>query len=220
VQSIFGNVAWSVVAVFLADFIHSDLRFSKTAATLGITIFGLGGLFGNIYGSKYGQNLFNKNKKIQLVYLLSVPGILGTIPMILLVTMKPESFVGLVTLLLGASVAAVPGPNLKGLLLAANKQESRAAVFSAFQLVEMLGKGAGPILVSVVAILANSRTAAMVICILGWTVSGLLCLELTKFIQRETQSEDAQTAGFSVFFDLYDFSASKDLNGNSHHKLV
>jgi predicted MFS family arabinose efflux permease len=203
IQSIFGNIAWSVIAVFLADFIHAELHYSKPLATLAITCFGLGGLLANFHGSKYGQTLYNVNRKQELVYLLSFPAILGSLPMTLLILLKPSSFLLLLTLLVASAVAAVPGPNLKGLLLAANAQEQRAAVFSAFQLVEMLGKGCGPILVSVLGLLTASRGLAMGVAILGWAVSGGICLMLRECIERDT---DDKNVVFTAFFDIHELS--------------
>lgn len=198
IQSIFGNIAWSVIAVFLADFIHSELHYSKPLATLSITGFGLGGLLANIYGSKYGQALFNLNKKQDLVYLLSLPTIVGTLPMISLILLKPTSFLLVTTLLVASAVAAVPGPNLKGLLLAANTQETRAAAFSAFQLVEMLGKGCGPILVSALVWITSSRSLALALAVLGWAVSGAVCWRLRTCIERDTTDKNVVFTAYEL----------------------
>ena len=217
-QCVPGNVGWSVVAVFLADFIHGELNFTKPAATLAITVFGLGGLAANMWGSKYGQSLFNQNRKMQLVYLLALPAIAGTVPMIILILGKPTSFFSLVGLLLAAAVGAVPGPNIKGLLLAANSQERRAAVFSAFQLVEMIGKGIGPILVSFLAMATSSRPFAMVLCVLGWAVSGLLSLQLNTCIDKDTSDQHELVS--SAFFEIYGIHDVRHPTNNKAHKIV
>jgi hypothetical protein len=123
--------------------------------------------------------------------------------MTLLILLKPSSFLLVVILLVASAVAAVPGPNLKGLLLAANTQETRAAVFSAFQLVEMLGKGCGPILVSALGLLTASRGLAMGVAILGWAISGGICLGLRECIERDTSDKNVV---FTAFFDIHELS--------------
>jgi len=60
---------------------------SVATATAALTLFGLGGFFGQFAGGVVGQYLYNRQKKY-ITYLMGVSTLLGVLPMYYVLNMK------------------------------------------------------------------------------------------------------------------------------------
>ena len=59
-QGLPGCLPWGLVYVFLNDYLSNDCGLTIEAATLIITLFGVGCFFGLVVGGGYGQRLHNQ----------------------------------------------------------------------------------------------------------------------------------------------------------------
>jgi predicted MFS family arabinose efflux permease len=199
-QCVFGSMGWSVVATFLADFLNKDLQYSVLGATFLMTTFGLSSLVASMFGSSHGQKLYNECQKRSLAWFIGLTSAVGAFPMMLLVTADPHFFLAVVLICLG-SIAAIAGPNIKGLVLAVN--ETRKSVLGVFQLVEMCAKGIGPLVMSLICLFLPRRFA-LCFSFLGWVGSGVLLCQLEESIETDTEESSRRKPKASHWISPFD----------------
>ena len=68
-QGIPGCVPWSILTVFMSDYLSTDRGLSINQATFVFSVFGIGGLFGQIIGGYVGQYLYNRDKRLQCLFM-------------------------------------------------------------------------------------------------------------------------------------------------------
>jgi predicted MFS family arabinose efflux permease len=68
-QGIPGCIPWSIITVFLSDYLSSDKGLSVQLATFCMMTFGVGALFGQIFGGWAGQQLYNRDKRLQCIFM-------------------------------------------------------------------------------------------------------------------------------------------------------
>lgn len=68
-QGIPGCVPWSIITVFMSDYLSTDRGLSISQATFIFSVFGVGGLFGQILGGYIGQYLYNRDKRLQCLFM-------------------------------------------------------------------------------------------------------------------------------------------------------
>jgi sugar phosphate permease len=78
----------------------------------------------------------------------------------------------------------ITGPNVKAILLNVNSPETRGSIFSLFNLTDDLGKGFGPVIISLL-IVAFGRLWAFNIANLFWLVCGILLLVMIITFPRD-----------------------------------
>ncbi len=81
----------------------------------------------------------------------------------------------------------ITGPNVKAILLNVNSPETRGSIFSLFNLTDDLGKGFGPVIISLL-IVAFGRVWAFNIANLFWLVCGVLLLVMIRTFPRDEAS--------------------------------
>ena len=80
-QGIPGCVPWSIITVFMSDYLSTDRGLSINQATFVFSVFGIGGLFGQILGGFFGQYLYNKDKRLQCLF-MGVSTLTAILPML------------------------------------------------------------------------------------------------------------------------------------------
>lgn len=180
-QGIPGCVPWGVFMIFLNDFFAQDKGLSVEMATLVVMAAGAATLVGNLGGGLIGQFLYKRRPR-NLALLCGLTTSLGVIPTALMLNYPahPASLVLLFLIaLLSGFLISVTGPNIYAMVLNVNLPETRGSIFSIFNLVDALGKGFGPVIISAL-ILRFGRLRAFNIANLFWLACGLL-LFLTAF---------------------------------------
>jgi sugar phosphate permease len=72
-------------------------------------------------------------------------------------------------------IVAITGPNTKAIVLNVNSPETRGSIFSLFNLTDDLGKGFGPVIISML-IVAFGRVWAFNIANCCWLICGVIIL--------------------------------------------
>ena len=193
-QGIPGCVPWSIITVFMSDYLSTDRGLSIRQATFVFTLFGVGGLCGQISGGWLGQTLYNRDKRLQCLF-MGVCTLAAILPMLSIITTDfvqyegtttdadgnktsvylPTSF--LLSVVFTGFVAAMPGPNVRSVLQNVTSPENRGTAFALFTLSDDIGKGGGPVVVAFLVNMLGDRRPAFCIGILAWVLCGIaLCL--------------------------------------------
>ena len=155
-------------------------------ATLIVMAVGAAAILGGFLGGLAGNRLYNIKAKY-LPLLCGTSTLLGVIPMALLLNYPSQvgaanpSVTG--PLILGfitGFMVSITGPNVRAMLLNVNTPETRGSIFSLFNLTDNLGKGVGPVVISML-IVHFGRLWAFNIANLFWLVcgAGLLVMMIT-----------------------------------------
>jgi len=84
---------------------------------------------------------------------------------------------------------AIPGPNIRAVLMDINESQARGTVFSALTLFDDLGKGFGPMVI-VFLITLFGRRVAFTLTYLLWIVSGTLIYQLRFHLTRDYHNQN------------------------------
>lgn len=184
-QGAAGCVPWAVIQTFLTDFLAVDSELGVGRATAVQFAFGAGAALGTVCGGRAGQCLYRRSKRLQ-PFLMGVTALTGTIPMLLLVALPGGSQLFLFYLLafLGGSQASVAGGNAKAVLLNTSAQEMRGTAFGIYNIMDDLGKGLGPAIVSRWVRYVGRRTA-FALGITCWLPCGLFCFLMCLTVTRD-----------------------------------
>lgn len=116
IQGFPGCLPWGMIYVFLNDYFSEDRGLSVQEATAGLTLFGVGGLVGQVFGGWVGQKLYNIDPRWQCV-LMGTTTLLSVLPMLYLLNTEDAGSAGFyfMTLLAGFMVN-MNGPNVRAVL--------------------------------------------------------------------------------------------------------
>lgn len=89
-------------------------------------------------------------------------------------------------------LAGIGGPLMRMLLLNITLPETRGTAFAFLSLVDDLGRGVGPYLVSVLIVAAGSRTAGIFIGYIFWIPCGLTMLAIMFTLKRDLEKNEAE----------------------------
>jgi len=84
VQGIFGCVPWAILTVYFNDFLQHDLRLDVHQSTILMTFFGVGAAVGQVGGGLFGQHLFNRDPRKQVLF-IGLSTLCAVIPLLLIV---------------------------------------------------------------------------------------------------------------------------------------
>ena len=191
-QGVFGCIPWSIIAVYMNDYLSNDLSMHIHHSTLVMVLFGIGAIFGQVAGGWTGQALFNRDPRLQCI-MMGVTSILGTVPMMAVVNYEKRDTHGFLFysfFFCGGILAAVTGPNVRSILQNVIKPENRGIGFALYTLFDDVGKGGGPFLVAKIIIMFNSRKTAFNFGMLAWVAGGMICLVMTQTITRDCANLD------------------------------
>jgi MFS family permease len=184
-QGIPGTVPWGVFFIYLNDFYSQDKGYSVETATLIVMTIGAAAIIGSFIGGLIGNRLYNMQSKY-LPLLCGVTTLLGTIPTAFLINYpsqigvaNPSMLAPLVIGFIAGFLVPITGTNIKAIILNVNAPETRGSIFSLFNLTDDLGKGFGPVIISLF-IVAVGRFWAFHIANLFWVICGILLLVLMK----------------------------------------
>jgi len=189
-QGIPGTIPWGVFMIYLNDFYAQEKGFSVEAATLIVMAIGAGAIIGGFGGGLLGNWLYNIKAKY-IVILCGTSTILGVVPMIYILNYpsqagmtNPNYLAPVIIGFIAGFIITITGPNIKAILLNVNSPETRGSIFSLFNLTDDLGKGFGPVIISLL-IVAFGRVLAFNIANLFWVLCGALVLLMVWTFPRD-----------------------------------
>ena len=187
-QGIPGTVPWGVFFIYLNDFYSQEKGYSIMVATTIVMAVGGGAILGGFIGGLIGNRMYNIKPKY-LPLLCGSTTLAGIIPMAVLLNFPPFQVTGSVSapIIIGfftGFIITITGPNVKAILLNVNTPETRGSIFSLFNLTDDLGKGFGPVIISLL-IIGFGRLVAFNIANLFWLVCGVLLLVMMATFPKD-----------------------------------
>eukprot|EP01038_Epipyxis_sp_PR26KG_P009500 gene9500-12798_t len=181
-QGIPGCLPWGMIFTFLNDFFSNEGKMSVQQATMTLTMFAVGGLFGQLLGGWVGQVLYNRDKRLQPL-LMGLSTLLGIPPVLYMLNAgSTHSSLGGFYFLsfLSGFIICINGPNVRAILQNVCLPEVRGTAFAVFTLTDDVGKGLGPafVVLFIKAFNGNRRVAFSIIT-LFWIICGFMLLSLT-----------------------------------------
>ena len=173
-------------SVFLNDYLAQDRGIGVEEATGVLITFGAGNAIGVCLGGALGHVTYKIDKRAPPTVMGSSL-MLSCIPMYFLINWvdatKNLSIVTVLGMITGA-LATIPVPLERAILTNVTVPESRGRANSFLSIIDDLGKGLGPALVSVL-IQAFDRPTAFNISLLGWIVGGLISFLIFFFVKSD-----------------------------------
>lgn len=189
-QGLPGTVPWGFLFVYLVDFLEHVRDIPVEAATLLSLVFGICSIFGGLLGGFLGRAVYRWNRAM-LPVLGGVSAILGAVPVFFLVnfdttSVSQETALALLGFasVLGGFIVAIPGVNIRAILINTNLPENRGSVFAVFNLADKLGLGFGPFLVGLL-LFTGSRILAYNLAVAFWIPCGLLWFMMARTMVQD-----------------------------------
>jgi MFS family permease len=180
-QGIPGCIPWGVFFIFLNDYFAQDKGFTVESATVIVMAAGAACILGGFSGGLIGQWFYNKGPKYMPLF-AGVAAIMGTIPTAFLLNYPsqagmahPNLIPPLIIAALAGFTNSLTGANVSVMVLNVNAPETRGSMFSLYNLTDALGKGFGPVVISLF-ISSLGRDLAFNIANLFWVICGLIIL--------------------------------------------
>lgn len=178
INTLVGVAPWSVFFVYLNDFLAQDKGYGVQAATLLVMTVGAGVILGLVISGIMGDFFYRIKAKYLPLY-FAVTTAAGVVPTLALLNWpgivqgrEPHYLLpGLVAFIMGIVISQATSP-VKTILLNVNAPETRGSIFSLFNLVDDLGRGLGPVIVSLLIVLFGRQTAFN-ITVLFWLPTSL-----------------------------------------------
>lgn len=114
-QGVPACLPWGMVYTFLNDYLSNDRGQTVMQATLALTCFGIGGFFGQVAGGAAGQQLYNRDKRLQCV-LMGGSTMIATFPMLFLINNTRAGTGFFFMAALSGFVVSMNGPNVRAVL--------------------------------------------------------------------------------------------------------
>lgn len=215
-QALFGTIPWSVITVYLPDYLASEQGFSVPGATLLVLLFGIGAIVGGVLGGKAGGALYKRNPRL-VPLAFGIMQAASALPMLWLVNAQlqtPDAAAVTDSSKGGASgsgntgssvawpvfpvgiaaglLASLTGPNLKAILMNSNPPQLRGAVFTFAYLFDSISKGIAPTLIGYAVSRVGSRQAVFSVALLGWVGSGAIIAAMTRTVVRDEADAHAR----------------------------
>ena len=116
VQGFPGCLPWGMIYVFLNDYFSNDRGMTVQEATAALTMFGVGGLVGQIFGGWAGQKLYNIDQRWQCVF-MGLTTMVSVFPMLYLLNTEDVGTTGFYFMaLFSGFMVSMNGPNVRAVL--------------------------------------------------------------------------------------------------------
>ena len=182
IQGIPGCIPWGVFFIYLNDFLAQEKGFSVEVATLVVMGMGVAIILGGFIGGLIGSKLYAL-KSVYLPVFCAATTIAAVIPVFFVINYPPQigiahpSIVPLVvTGFVGGFLMSITGPNINAMMLNVNSPETRGSIFALLNLTDGLGKGFGPVVISLLIAAFHQRALAFNIANFFWILCGVIIL--------------------------------------------
>ncbi|HRR08411.1 MAG TPA: MFS transporter [Rhodothermales bacterium] len=191
-QSILATIPWGVFFTFLNDFYAQDKGFSVAQATLVVMGAGVASIIGSFVGGLWGNRLYNESAA-KLPKLAGWTTLVGVLPVLMLLNYPSQKDFSTPELAWPLLLAAVSGfmviiasPNIRAMLINVNRPHARGSVFALYNLADDLGRGFGPVIISMMVVWWG-RTFAFSVAAGFWLIAGLIMLQMAKTFPIDEQ---------------------------------
>jgi MFS family permease len=182
-----GSLPFGFCATFLNDFLQQQRGMTKQEATGILLTFGAGNAIGVIAGGVLGHISYKRDVRGPAL-IMGTSLILGCIPFYFLInTVTDEVSVGAAVAVMGGILVVIPVPLERSILTNICEPQSRGRANALVSIVDDLGKGLGPALISLL-ITTFDRQTAFNISLIGWIIGGCLSLAIALFVVKDEQS--------------------------------
>ena len=204
-QSLFGTAPWSVIAVFLPDFLVAERGLTTAGAAGLVLLFGLGGVAGGVLGGTAGSFLLRR-RPAALPLVFGAAQAAAALPMLwlintplLLIENTDESSGGsshgssmrwsaYAVAVVAGLLASLTGPNIKAVLMSVNAHSARGSALSFAYFTDALARGVTPPLLGLaVAHAGASRRAVFSLAVLGWCASGAIIASIARTMPDDVE---------------------------------
>ncbi|KAL7535058.1 hypothetical protein ACHAXR_006239 [Thalassiosira sp. AJA248-18] len=175
-----GALPFGFCATFLNDYLQEQRGMSKENATLVLATFGAGNAIGVVIAGFLGHIAYKRDVRGP-PFIMGISLILGCIPFYFLINTVDEH----------ASLVVIPVPLERSILTNVCLPNLRGRANALVCIVDDLGKGLGPALVSLL-ITTFDRQTAFNISLIGWIIGGFLSLAITIFVAKDEESVQEQ----------------------------
>ena len=179
-QGVPGCVPWSIISVFMNDYLAVDKGLGVEAATSLLMCFGLGAMGGTVGGGVVGQRLYNASPRYATSF-MGAAAVAGIFPWLFLVHADDYDSRDAAAMAWKCAVAvcagllcSVTGVNVRAMTVNVNDPRERGTAFAWFNLTDDLGKGFGPVLIAAL-IGRMGRQKAFELGFWFWVPCGALC---------------------------------------------
>jgi MFS family permease len=190
-----GCLPWGMIYIFLNDYLSSDRGLSVQAATAALTVFGIGGLLGQLFGGWVGQRVYNRSPVYQC-YLMGGSTLLSVPPALYILNTKTVGDLGFYFMCICFGfIVNMNGPNVRAVLQNVCMPEIRGTAFSIFTLTDDIGKGLGPALVVfMIEDFHGNRRLAFSAVVYFWLFCGCMLLVLSLTVVRDERRVQRRVA--------------------------
>ncbi|CAM9283181.1 unnamed protein product, partial [Phaeothamnion confervicola] len=196
-QGIPGCVPWGVVGTYMNDFLQRQKGLSVTAASFVIFLFGIGGVIGAIIGGPLGSYLYQRGKWLPPL-LMGATTLLAIPPCLVLLDDAAKGLaVHGAASLAGGCMASITGPNVRALLINVTVPVTRGTAFGVFNLFDDVGKGLGPVYVSLL-IAQVGRREAFTIALNFWVACGIFLALTALTVNRDEDRVQAHLKDYAA----------------------
>jgi predicted MFS family arabinose efflux permease len=194
-QTLPGIVPWSVLFIYLNDFLSQEKGYSVQAATTICMVLGVGILAGIAASGFIGDRIFRKSPKM-LAWYVGISILAGIVPTLMIFlypsqagAAEPDYTTLTVLSLVTGFIIAQSGANCRAILVNVNLPEARGSMSSFFNIVDDLGRGFGPFFVSLF-IAGFGRETAFIITPFFWVPCGLIFFLIGRTLPADVDALD------------------------------
>ncbi len=208
-QTLPGVIPWSVMFIYLNDFLAQEKGYSIQIATVICMIFGVGILVGIAAGGFISDRILRKSPK-WVAFFCGITVFVGIFPTLWVMAFPSQAgvenpnFIGLAVLSLATGIIiAQATPNVRAMIVNVNLPETRGSISSIFNIVDDLGRGFGPFFVSLLIVALGRETAFIlsplfwVPCAIGFFIMGFTLPRDMANLDRVLQQRATEMAGKS-----------------------
>lgn len=190
IQGIPGSLPWGTMLVFFQDFLYRDV-FNQTVTieqtTFVVLCFGIGAGFGIVLGGFVADRLWVKKYEYVPLF-MGVTTIFGALPFFGFLNGAPLSLAGYsVALIPCGFLISMTGTAIRALLMNVTLPETRGSAFALLTLFDDLGKGLGPLWVSLIIEATGSRVKAFNYSICGWFGCAFILLLMMRTVRHDVK---------------------------------
>jgi len=194
-QTLPGIVPWSVLFIYLNDFLAQEKGYSVPVATTICMVLGVGILAGIAASGFIGDWIFRRSAKM-LAWYVGFSILAGIVPTLCIFlypsqagAIDPDYTTLMVLSLATGFIIAQSGANCRAMLVNVNLPEARGSMSALYNIVDDLGRGFGPFFVSLI-IMAMGRESAFIITPFFWVPCALIFFLIGRTLPGDVAALD------------------------------